>query len=222
MEDSSQVSEHLRVIRSLMERANIYRAISAPTALVAGALALVSAPVLPMVARRLERCGEALVFCLWWVGVLALVLGFNAASLWRGARRAGRPFVSPAMGMALRSLLPSAVLGVFLTAFLFSGARSDAILYSVLWPCVYGVGLLGTQHFAPRSMVALGWAFLTFGIVLAAALVLRPTGMAQPIDFACAMMATSFGAMHVVYAAAVWLSRRGGEGAGESGEEGDR
>jgi hypothetical protein len=36
----SKAEEDLRVIRSLMERATIYRAISAPTALVAGSLSV--------------------------------------------------------------------------------------------------------------------------------------------------------------------------------------
>ena len=38
MIDHSNAEEDLRVIRTLMERATIYRAISAPTALVAGLL----------------------------------------------------------------------------------------------------------------------------------------------------------------------------------------
>ena len=40
MDERKRAEEHLRVIRSLMERATIYRAISAPTALVGSILAL--------------------------------------------------------------------------------------------------------------------------------------------------------------------------------------
>ena len=43
MSDRARAEEDLRVIRSLMERATIYRAISAPTAFVAGVLSILSA-----------------------------------------------------------------------------------------------------------------------------------------------------------------------------------
>ena len=40
MDERQRAEEHLRVIRTLMERATIYRAISAPTALAGGLIAL--------------------------------------------------------------------------------------------------------------------------------------------------------------------------------------
>ena len=43
MIDRSNAEEDLRIIRTLMERATIYRAISAPTALVGGLLAILAA-----------------------------------------------------------------------------------------------------------------------------------------------------------------------------------
>ncbi len=43
MDPRAKAEEDLRVIRSLMERATVYRAISAPTALVAGLLSIVAA-----------------------------------------------------------------------------------------------------------------------------------------------------------------------------------
>ena len=43
MDPRPKAEEDLRVIRSLMERATVYRAISAPTALVAGLLSIFAA-----------------------------------------------------------------------------------------------------------------------------------------------------------------------------------
>ena len=43
MNDRFRAEEDLRVIRTLMERATVYRAISAPTALVGGVLSISSA-----------------------------------------------------------------------------------------------------------------------------------------------------------------------------------
>ena len=45
MPTRSEAEEHLRIIRSLMEKATIYRAISAPGALVGGGLSVVTAMV---------------------------------------------------------------------------------------------------------------------------------------------------------------------------------
>ena len=40
MPDHTEAEEHLRVIRTLMERATVYRAISAPTAFFGGSIAI--------------------------------------------------------------------------------------------------------------------------------------------------------------------------------------
>ena len=40
MSDQDPASEHLRIIRQLMERATVYRSIAAPVALVGGVVAL--------------------------------------------------------------------------------------------------------------------------------------------------------------------------------------
>ena len=58
--ERSKAEEDLRVIRSLMERATVYRAISAPAALVAGLLSillLVQSIVDRWMAASLRLCG---------------------------------------------------------------------------------------------------------------------------------------------------------------------
>ena len=48
----SEAEEHLRVIRSLMEKATIYRALSAPAALVGGLLTISASAYLMWKARQ--------------------------------------------------------------------------------------------------------------------------------------------------------------------------
>ena len=79
--------EHLHAIRQLMERATIYRAISATTALVGGLLSVVtSAAMLQWLSRDDWRNVDAVRFFLTWTGVFLVTLAAN--TLFILARRA--------------------------------------------------------------------------------------------------------------------------------------
>src|SRR6476646_3083637 len=112
MDERHRAEEHLRVIRTLMERATIYRAISASTALIGGliALGLTStiwaserhwAQIAPQVMRHISTRG----FAALWLGALAIVLALNAFFVWRQAPRASRPLISHARNLARRPSL---------------------------------------------------------------------------------------------------------------------
>ena len=93
MKPRSEAEEHLRVIRSLMERATVYRAISAPTALAGGFLALATSSAIWFYDhhRPVEAPGfDARLFAEIWLVVLVLVLGLNAFIVRREAHRDGR------------------------------------------------------------------------------------------------------------------------------------
>ena len=215
MDERDRAEEHLRVIRTLMERATIYRAISAPTALVGGILALgltafISArehhwaETAPEVMRHIS----ARAFAALWLGALAIVIALNAFFVWREAHRDGRPFISPSMKLALRSILPCLVFPAATTIwFFYDGYEFDNELLLVrIWIAFYGLALIATQHFAPRSLVLLGWAFL----LTAAAMMVGSRQLeyyATPLVPNLAMGLT-FGLYHLSYAACVWSSSR--------------
>src|SRR4030095_16621421 len=113
MDERQRAEEHLRVIRTLMERATIYRAISAPTALAGGLLALALTAFIwvrehhwaeraPEVMRHISTRG----FASLWLAALRVGLALKAFFVWRKATQDGRPFISPSMKLALRSILP--------------------------------------------------------------------------------------------------------------------
>lgn len=90
----AQAEEHLRVIRSLMEKATIYRAISAEAAAVGGALAIFASFAfgswLPLGARPEPSAPmSAAAFFGLWFGILAITAIANFCFLRRDAIRRG-------------------------------------------------------------------------------------------------------------------------------------
>lgn len=193
--DSTAATENLRLIRRLMERATVYRAVSGPTAFVAGLLAA-------GLAVRSWLVAPAKGFFPAWIAMLALVALFNTMLLWRSARLRGEPLFTPAFRMAMRSLLPP--LGtVFLFSWIWWENGGDDHWTACLWAAGYGLGLLSTHSFAPPSMIRLGGAFLLAGLGFALA---RHWG--APVLPAWAVMGLTFGLFHLAYAACVpWRIR---------------
>jgi hypothetical protein len=204
MSKPSDAEEHLRVIRSLMERANIYRAISAPAALLGGLCSvLVASAGLWLSHPWLELPNEGWRFALPWSLVLLITTVVNFWLLRRGALRRGEIFVSPGLRLALRAMLP-ALLGGALCG-VITGAGNWALTAS-LWVLFYGISLLAASHFAPKSICWLGRAFFVAGSGL---LLFGSLGAAwwpghRQLLAAHAIMGTTFGLFHLVYAAATW------------------
>src|SRR5438067_3449151 len=171
MNQSSRAEEDLRVIRSLMERATIYRAISAPTALVAGVLSILSAAVLywnnnvNLIFGRPVGPRESAAI---WIDVLVLAVLANGFFVWREARNSGRPFVSPAMKLALRAITPNLLIPLAFTLWFFKRGflGGQELELVVIWVVFYGLALISTALFAPRSLAILGWAFLLTGLAV--------------------------------------------------------
>ena len=211
MPNHSEAEEHLRVIRSLMERSTIYTAISAPTALTGGLLSLVASAVIYYKFRPL-RYEEMDAYYHWflilWLATLALTIASNTFFIWRGARLRSEPFISSGMRLALISLLPSMLSSAFFTFFLWrSGAQ---IFLPAIWMLCYGVGLLSTSHFAPRSIMLLGWTFLissfaSFWFLGVWSLVWM--GPDHSFTGSNLLMGATFGLFHIIYAAFTWPRR---------------
>ena len=172
-------------------------------------------------------------FLLLWLGVLVLAAIGNTVILYREARRAGTTFPSPAMISAISGMAPAFLAAGVLTGVIayfdvsLTGGISCIdinrpeifkVSYIVVpfWMLFYGIGLLGTQHFAPRSIIVLGWAF-----VLSSLFTLITTPFWVGIFFMemrtqgnltfylpSAIMAATFGGYHLLYATLVSRSNR--------------
>lgn len=210
----STALEHLRIIRTLMERAHIYRAVSAPAALIGGVLALVVA-VFGVKLNVFTGDGETISnafrrdeFLFAWLGVL-LVSGIaNLLLLMRESRGKGQPVVTDGLRMALRAIVPpmltGGVLGVCLIWF-----NEEFELAALVWILCYGLALQATVSFAPRGIIRLARAFLIAGQVLTVLYFWNGGfGMFQRSEAPASLfMGVTFGLFHVVYGIAVFVSK---------------
>jgi hypothetical protein len=201
--------ENLRVIRSLMEKAHIYRAISAPAALVGGVLSLMTAMLGAFLGLGKDGDLTHDEFLFLWMGVLVFTSALNVWLLCHEAKRRGHPVVSEGMRMALRALLPplaaGGVLGIGLIIYL-----QNLTLAALIWIVCYGLALLGTASFSPRSLIRLGWMFLVSGLILFWIWASNGDVRLLPSDEAPASfaMGLTFGLLHIVYGIAVIFSKK--------------
>ena len=202
MTDSDYAQKHLRVIRSLMERATIYRSISAPTALVGGLLSFGGFGMAYYAKHHRSHSLSPTEFLIVWLVILALTGFANLIFLWRGSVHRGEPFFSPGMKWAAQSLAPA-----FFSAAVLTFLIHRPIQLSMIWITLYGLALLATQHFAPRSLIVLGLTFFLTGCGLMAAWkhLFMPPGHGEPSALVVSgILAATFGGYHLAYAAAIW------------------
>jgi len=209
--ERSKAEEDLRVIRSLMERATVYRAISAPAALVAGFLSIFAAAAIYLNGQTgINRLAQGRAFAAIWLIVLILAVAANAFFIWREAKKDGRAFISSGMKLSLRAITPNLLIPAVVTLwFLVSGYKgaTDQELV-VVWIAFYGLALLSTALFAPRSLVCLGWAFLLTALALPA---LKNVVGDLPANLANVAMGITFGLYHLIYAVSAWPRKRADE-----------
>ncbi len=195
MTTREEAAEQLRVIRSMMERATVFRALSGETALMGGAVSLAVAWFTE------KRHGWLWAQC--WVAGLVLVLAFHIFQLMRMKAARGNPFWSSGMRLTLRGILPSLVAGGFL-GLLFVRGGSD-VAAACMWIVHYGLALLAIREFAPKSMMWLGWAFVAFGVCSLATVtnVIHLDPQWTMYLNASRLMAMAFGGFHLIYGALI-------------------
>jgi hypothetical protein len=210
----SAAEEHLRVIRELMERATIYRAVSAPAALFCGLVALLVSgfALIPGPFQSLFQHN----FVLVWIVVCLLSVSANIFFLFRSTERRREPFASYRLRAALMAIVPAFIVAIALTFFLARAAGTELFI-AVCWMALYGLALLSTMTFAPRSIVVLGSAFILTSVlilgvmtpVLVAAVPEQPSSVLEQLSYFA--MAGSFGLYHTIYGVLVMFSARQNE-----------
>ena len=197
-------SQHLQVIRTLMERSAIYRRALAPIMLLLGAVGVVAAIV--GWSFRIES-GRGFVGLWLAVSVLTVIGAYMLAR--RQALRDGELFWSPPTRRVTQALLPplaaGALCSVFVTA-LGEGGAGAAWFNVPLWMSFYGCALHAAGFFTPRGIKLLGWLFVVFGGVLAAGLTTLPELPA--LRFGHLLMGLVFGGIHLSYGGYLYFTER--------------
>jgi hypothetical protein len=201
--------EHLQVIRSLMEKEHIYRAISAPAALIGGLLAT-SLSGWTIWISAIEETGHlsSTQFLAFWLGLFAVCTALNTALLAKQATQRSQPLVSPDMKLALRTLSPALGAGGVM-GICFAHYWENQAVAALTWIVCYALALLATSGFSPRSLRRLGWAFLAAGLSLFTLWSALPDARVYPHDEAVAatFMGLTFGLLHIAYGVAVWIRK---------------
>jgi hypothetical protein len=206
MNDNSIAEQNLSAIRELIERAEIYRSVSARTALIGGVLSILTAGVIYLndeVTRIWDRPVRPRELAFAWLGVLFLTVTVSKLFLRGAARESGGAVNSRRMKLALRTIapylvIPAAFTGWFLTTGYLGAAEQDLV---VVWIAFYGLMLLSTALFAPRALALLGWAFLltSLSVPVFSDIIDNRVGAVPTV-----LMGVTFGLYHLIYAALNW------------------
>jgi len=214
MSKTEAAMENLRIIRSLMEKAHIYRAVSAPAALAGGIMAIGASawPVGHALANGGGGAMSGLAFLAVWLCILVITSALNFILLAKEAAHRSQPFVSQGMRMALRAFAPPMLVGGCVGIGLIIWLHNFT-LAALIWILCYGLALLSTASFSPRSLIRLGWAFVITGLVLFFAWAVNRDVDMLPSDLApaSAALGLTFGLLHVTYALAVLFGTKPAE-----------
>src|ERR1051326_8808678 len=161
--ESNWATEHLQVIRTLMERSALYRRALAPIMSFNGVLGTGAA----LLGWRLKIDAPRL-FILYWAAVAGLAMAGSFFLVRRQALKESEPFWSPPPRRVTQAMLPPLVAGLIIGAVvLFNvgsapdnlGPTIGMLWLPLSWVVLYGCAFHAAGFFMPRGMKIFGWAF---------------------------------------------------------------
>jgi hypothetical protein len=202
--DSNWASEHLQVIRTLMERSAVYRRALAPIMLVSGLLGAAAAAV--ALSQPVNSCRS---FSLCWIGVSFIAMLAAFLLVRRQALKEAEIFWSPPTRRVTQALLPSFFLGlVGGLFFILEGDRLNASpsLLAILWTAIYGCALHAAGFFMQRGIKLFAWLFLLGSAVLFLGYSSEPR--LQSPETAHYIMGFFFGILHFAYGIYLYFTEK--------------
>ena len=196
-----EVTEHLQVIRTLMERSALYRRELAPIMLSAGTLGVAAA------AFGLALHIESMVaFAGLWLSTAVVAVAGAFLIARRQAFKDHESFWSPPTRRVAQALLPPLLAGMCLgLTFVWIGLANPVVL-TFVWLLFYGCALHAAGFFTPRGLRWFGWILVGLACVCLVFLgVVRP----QTEISAHWLMGFFFGVLHLAYGAYLRLTATG-------------
>lgn len=205
--DDPRAAETLQVIRTLMERAALYRRALAPVSLASGSLGSAAA-ILGWVAGW----DSVRAFAVLWMAVAVTVLGTSLAIMRRQALTASEPFWSPPARRVAQAMLPPLLAGLLAGLLVAAPAWRDPLQAWWLpgvWMILFGCALHAAGFFLLRGIKVLGWAFGLLGALLLVYVNARSHAAGLPsLRLAHLVMGATFGGLHLAYAAYLAATER--------------
>ncbi|HVV01503.1 MAG TPA: hypothetical protein VHH88_09090 [Verrucomicrobiae bacterium] len=198
--DTDWAADHLRVIRTLMERSALYRRALAPIMTWNGAVGLCAAGI-----GRGARIETARAFVLFWACVALMAIAGSFLMVRRQALKDAEPFWSPPTRRVSLAALPALIAGAFITVVFWIRTQSlppglgdslHMLWIEEWWLVLYGCALHAAGAFMPRSVRLFAWVFIVAGSAL---LALGFPDWARPPGCAHTIMGASFGLLQLAY-----------------------
>jgi hypothetical protein len=211
--DRHAASEHLEVIRTLMERSAIYRRALAPTMLMLGVIGIGAGLM-----GYFLHVEDSRRFAIYWMGVS--IGGLTGAYLqMRGqALNDGEGFWSPPTKRVTQALLPALLVGAIFgiscaiapeAIFLLpSGLLAGDAAWQLppIWMLLYGCAVHASGFFMPRGFKLFGWGYIACGTLVL--LILSRLESGPSLRLAHLVMAIAFGGAHLAYGAYLAITEK--------------
>ena len=204
--ESNWAIEHLQTIRTLMERAAVYRRALAPIMIFNGVLGVVGAAI-----GWSLKIDSSRGFTLLWAACGALALAGSFLHARRQALKETEPFWSPPTRRVAQAMLPPVFVGSaagLLAAFCPGWDYLQPWGLPAFWMVLYGCALNAAGFFMARGIKLFGWLFVLCGCGLIA-LRCCSTGPVALVDCHCVMGAI-FGGLHLAYGVYLYFTERRG------------
>jgi hypothetical protein len=202
--DKDWASENLQVIRTLMERAALYRRALAPIMTVAGCIGLAGSIVPCFISVTSNRA-----FSLYWMLVSLVAVIASYLLVRRQALKEDEPFWSSPTQRVTRALLPVMFVGLMLgVTFAMQGPDTPAAswILGLAWVISYGCGIHAAGFFTVRGIKLFGWVFIIAGSALLLTATLNPAF--RTAESAHYVMGSFFGVLHLAYGIYLYFTEK--------------
>ena len=204
-------AQNLQTIRTLMERAALYRRALAPIMIAVGCIGLAAAILgwkLGVAAPR--------TFILYWLVVAVVACAVAFFLVRRQAIQAGELIWSPPAKRVVHAAIPALAAGLAISLIVIwvlphlpTEPKNLAAVLGMLWLplgwiILYGCAMHAAGFFLPRGLRIFGWAFVSGGCLLLA----NGLPHLDPAMYAHGIMGLFFGLLHQAYGVYLYLTEQ--------------
>ncbi|MBI3876617.1 MAG: hypothetical protein HY300_11825 [Verrucomicrobia bacterium] len=196
--------ENLQVIRTLMERAALYRRALAPAMLSTGAVGVVAA----IIGWSVEITTPRLVTA-FWMATAVCAIGVAFACIRQQAIRAREPLLSAPTQRIMQAMLPAIFSGMMAGILLGLPEGSGHIptwWLPSIWMGTYGCAVHSAGFFMPRGIKLFGWVMILSAVSMFYYMTKQPD--VPPMRNFHVVMGIGFGATHLAYGIYLYFTEK--------------